>query len=143
MAVRVIDAPPSVSLESTASIGITLHSNTTDGSLNARQAMSGDSPTSNTAKDNNDTTGINGSIGGTARTSFRGMFFKDSLHSGKRTDSRRAIARVVPAEESSKGQLCVEMRIRLHEDGAMSKLLEQLANVSARPTCVVDVRGFE
>lgn len=142
MAVRVMNAPPSASLGSTTFTGITLHSNTTDGTLNAQQAMSGDSTKSGTTKDNDDTTGINRSIGGTARTSFRGMFFKDALHSSKTPDSRRTIARVVPAEESNTGKLCVEMRIRLHEDGAMSKLLEQLANVSARPTCAVDFRGF-
>lgn len=30
------------------------------------------------------------------------------------------------------GQLCIEMKIRLYKDGAMSKLLHQLANVSLR-----------
>lgn len=40
--------------------------------------------------------------------------------------------RVVPASESSEGMLCIEMRIRLYDDGAMSKLLEKLANVSLR-----------
>lgn len=40
-----------------------------------------------------------------------------------------ATMRVVPAVESREGTLCVEMRIRLYKDGAMSKLLEQLPNV--------------
>ncbi|CAM9216757.1 unnamed protein product [Sphacelaria rigidula] len=43
---------------------------------------------------------------------------------------------VVPARdmeegEGSDGDLCVEMRIRLYDDGAMSKLLKRLATVSA------------
>lgn len=40
--------------------------------------------------------------------------------------------RVVPAVESREGLLCVEMRIRLYKDGAMSKLLNQLPNVSLK-----------
>lgn len=140
MAVRVINTPSSVSVASTASTAITLHSNYTNGNVSTQQTMNGDSPTSNTTKVNNDTTSSDDKIGGTGRTSFRGMFFKDGPQ--KRSSSRRMIARVVPAEESSKGQLCVEMRIRLHEHGAMSKLLEQLADVSARPACVVDSQRF-
>lgn len=36
---------------------------------------------------------------------------------------------VVPAGQSTEGILCIEMRIRIYHDGAMSKLLEKLANV--------------
>lgn len=36
---------------------------------------------------------------------------------------------ITPAGQSSEGVLCIEMRIRLYPDGAMSKLLEKLANV--------------
>lgn len=36
----------------------------------------------------------------------------------------------VPANESSEGDLCIEMRIRQYEDGAMSKLLASLAKVT-------------
>jgi len=44
--------------------------------------------------------------------------------------AKEGIVRVVPAVESREGVLCVEMRIRLYKDGAMSKLLEKLPNVS-------------
>lgn len=40
--------------------------------------------------------------------------------------------KVVPANETSEGILCIEMRIRHYHDGAMSQLLEKLANVSPR-----------
>lgn len=40
--------------------------------------------------------------------------------------------KVVPANETSEGTLCIEMRIRHYHDGAMSQLLEKLANVSGR-----------
>lgn len=39
--------------------------------------------------------------------------------------------RIVPAKETTEGLLCIEMRIRLYHDGAMSQLLEKLANVRA------------
>lgn len=46
------------------------------------------------------------------------------------TDSaERTVLKVVPADESPYGELCVEMRIRLYPDGAMSRLLERLATV--------------
>ncbi|CAN0393535.1 unnamed protein product [Ectocarpus sp. 12 AP-2014] len=35
--------------------------------------------------------------------------------------------KVVPAEETTEGVLCIEMRIRMYHDGAMSKLLEKLS----------------
>ena len=38
--------------------------------------------------------------------------------------------RILPARETSEGMLCVETRIRLYPDGAMSKLLDELAGVS-------------
>lgn len=48
--------------------------------------------------------------------------------------------RIVPADESSEGELCIEMRIRLYEDGAMSKLLDSLGNVSHDSTpCLANV----
>lgn len=37
--------------------------------------------------------------------------------------------KIVPAGESTGGMLCIEMRIRLYPDGAMSKLLDKLADV--------------
>lgn len=37
--------------------------------------------------------------------------------------------RVVHSSESREGELCIEMRIRLYPDGAMSKLLVQLIKV--------------
>lgn len=36
---------------------------------------------------------------------------------------------VVPAGETSEGELCIEMRIRIYPDGSMSKLLLQLLKV--------------
>lgn len=38
--------------------------------------------------------------------------------------------KVVPAAETTEGMLCLEVRVRLYRDGAMSKLLEKLAKVS-------------
>ena len=40
--------------------------------------------------------------------------------------------RVVPASDTNEGDLCIEMRIRLHSDGLMSNLLSQLIKVRAR-----------
>lgn len=37
--------------------------------------------------------------------------------------------KVVPASQTTEGVLCIEMRIRLYHDGAMSKILENLAKV--------------
>lgn len=37
--------------------------------------------------------------------------------------------KVIPATETTEGLLCIEMRIRLYHDGAMSQLLERLAKV--------------
>lgn len=34
------------------------------------------------------------------------------------------------ADETTEGILCIEMRIRMYHDGAMSKLLEKLSEVS-------------
>lgn len=45
--------------------------------------------------------------------------------------TKEGMVKVVPAVESREGLLCLEMRIRLYKDGAMSKLLEQLPNVSS------------
>ena len=36
---------------------------------------------------------------------------------------------VVPARDSTEGMLCIEMWIRLYADGAMSKLLDKLADL--------------
>ena len=44
-------------------------------------------------------------------------------------DTEHTVLKVVPADESSHGDLGVEMRIRLYPDGAMSKLLEEVASV--------------
>lgn len=40
--------------------------------------------------------------------------------------------RVVHASETTDGELCIEMRIRLYPDGLMSNVLSQLIKVSAR-----------
>ena len=54
--------------------------------------------------------------------------------------NERTVLKVVPADESSYGDLGVEMRIRLYPDGAMSKLLEEVANVRdpRRSTSIFD-----
>lgn len=39
--------------------------------------------------------------------------------------------RIVPINETPEGELCIEMRIRLYPDGAMSNLLMQLIKVLA------------
>lgn len=56
-----------------------------------------------------------------------------SLGSNFSTGAERSAGgtRVVPASETDEGELCVEMRIRLYPDGAMSKLLDQRATVSS------------
>ncbi|CAN0184392.1 unnamed protein product, partial [Scytosiphon promiscuus] len=41
--------------------------------------------------------------------------------------------KVVPATETTHGVLCIEMRIRLYSDGAMSKLLDRLAQDTDNP----------
>ncbi|CAM9611990.1 unnamed protein product, partial [Ascophyllum nodosum] len=41
--------------------------------------------------------------------------------------------RILPARETSEGMLCVETRIRLYPDGAMSKLLDELAGHRDNP----------
>ena len=47
-----------------------------------------------------------------------------------RVQDREATKRkVVPASLSSEGELCIEMRIRIYPDGAMSNLLLQLVKV--------------
>lgn len=37
--------------------------------------------------------------------------------------------KVVPATETTEGVLCIELRIKMYHDGAMSKLLEKLSKV--------------
>lgn len=39
------------------------------------------------------------------------------------------VGQVVPAAETTEGVLCIEFRIRMYHDGAMSKLLEKLSKV--------------
>ncbi|CAM9213422.1 unnamed protein product, partial [Hapterophycus canaliculatus] len=46
---------------------------------------------------------------------------------------------VVPADETTEGILCIEVRIRMYHDGAMSKLLEKLAKDTDNP--VVQLQG--
>eukprot|EP00903_Cladosiphon_okamuranus_P015565 g14370.t1 len=41
--------------------------------------------------------------------------------------------KVIPAKETTEGLLCIEMRIRLYHDGAMSQLLERLAKDTDNP----------
>eukprot|EP00752_Nemacystus_decipiens_P001683 g1633.t1 len=41
--------------------------------------------------------------------------------------------RVIPAKETTEGVLCIEMRIRLYHDGAMSQLLDRLAKDTDNP----------
>ncbi|CAM9957735.1 unnamed protein product, partial [Ectocarpus sp. 8 AP-2014] len=47
--------------------------------------------------------------------------------------------KVVPAEETTEGILCIEMRIRMYHDGAMSKLLEKLSKDT--DNAVVQLQG--
>lgn len=56
-----------------------------------------------------------------ASTPRRGVKVAGSTAAGTRT--------VVPAGKTTEGTLCIELRIRLHQDGTMSKLLQNLANV--------------
>ncbi len=44
-------------------------------------------------------------------------------------ENKKAVFKVTPARETTEGMLCIEMRIRLYHDGAMSQLLEKLAKV--------------
>lgn len=37
--------------------------------------------------------------------------------------------KVVPAAQTTEGVLCIELRIKMYHDGAMSKLLEKLSKV--------------
>lgn len=39
------------------------------------------------------------------------------------------LLKVVPAEDTTEGILCIEIRVRMYHDGAMSKILEKLAKV--------------
>lgn len=64
---------------------------------------------------------------------WKGLFGeRPSVVGGGGRKRKPAMAMVVPADEASDqtSPLCVEMRIRLYEHGAMSKLLEELADVS-------------
>lgn len=45
------------------------------------------------------------------------------------SDKGAGTLKVFPANQTTDGVLCIEMRIRLYHDGAMSKLLEKLAKV--------------
>lgn len=40
-----------------------------------------------------------------------------------------SVRKVVPASETAEGVLCIELRIKMYHDGAMSKLLEKLSKV--------------
>lgn len=55
------------------------------------------------------------------------------------SDKGPGTLKVVPAGETKAGVLCIEMRIRLYNDGAMSKLLESLAKVNIWVEVVGDV----
>ncbi|CAB1106569.1 unnamed protein product [Ectocarpus sp. CCAP 1310/34] len=55
------------------------------------------------------------------------------------SDKGPGTLKVVPAGETKEGVLCIEMRIRLYTDGAMSKLLESLAKVKLLTEVVRDV----
>ncbi len=48
---------------------------------------------------------------------------------------------MIPARETSSGLLCIEVRVRLYHDGAMSKLLEALSTVRTSKTKPCD-RSF-
>lgn len=41
----------------------------------------------------------------------------------------RASHKIVPANDSDEGDICIELRIRRYGDGAMSKMLERIAKV--------------
>eukprot|EP00904_Undaria_pinnatifida_P011027 jgi/Undpi1/7054/HiC_scaffold_21.g09528.m1 len=60
-----------------------------------------------------------------ASTSSRGVKRAGSTEAGTRT--------VIPAGKTTEGPLCIELRIRLHQDGTMSNLLEALANDTDNP----------
>lgn len=45
------------------------------------------------------------------------------------SDKGAGTLKVIPAGQTTEGILCIEMRIRLYHDGAMSKILEKLAKV--------------
>ncbi|CAN0025142.1 unnamed protein product, partial [Ectocarpus sp. 6 AP-2014] len=49
------------------------------------------------------------------------------------SDKGAGTLKVVPASQTTEGVLCIEMRIRLYHDGAMSKLLERLAQDTDNP----------
>lgn len=53
-------------------------------------------------------------------------------------DKGRGTLKVIPANQTTEGILCIEMRIRLYHDGAMSKILEKLAKV-----CLLFVWGWK
>ena len=55
---------------------------------------------------------------------------------GAAANKAAGLLKVVPASETTEGLLCIEMRIRLYHDGAMSQLLEKLANVCGAGTFV-------
>ncbi|CAM9738875.1 unnamed protein product, partial [Ectocarpus fasciculatus] len=49
------------------------------------------------------------------------------------SDKGAGTLKVIPANQTTDGVLCIEMRIRLYHDGAMSKLLERLAKDTDNP----------
>eukprot|EP00752_Nemacystus_decipiens_P002581 g2416.t2 len=48
-------------------------------------------------------------------------------------DKGAGTLKVIPASQTNEGILCIEMRIRLYHDGAMSKILEKLAKDTDNP----------
>lgn len=81
-------------------------------------------------------------VSGTINNAINGIFNVNGGGSGGA--NKNAVVKVVPAVDSREGTLCVEMRIRLYKDGAMSKLLEQLPNVSLQylsRSCAVVIEG--
>lgn len=47
-----------------------------------------------------------------------------------RSTKEQVTRKVITASDTSEGELCIEMRIRHYNDGAMSKLLASLAKAS-------------
>lgn len=60
----------------------------------------------------------------------------------KGADKGAGTLKVIPADETKEGVLCIEMRIRLYHDGAMSKILENLAKVGRRCSASFSFRSL-
>ncbi|CAM9558139.1 unnamed protein product [Pylaiella littoralis] len=60
---------------------------------------------------------------------------QDSDVTGEGGDKKRGgTPKVIPARETTNGTLCIEMRIRIYHDGAMSQILEKLSKDTDNPS---------